>query len=379
MRTHTPLEPGRVIEPALYFLLGFLSSGLLALIIAPAIWGRAVRLTRRRIEASQPLTLAEIRADRDQLRADFAVTSRRLELNIADLRTKAANQRIDVSRTLAERDEAIAERQRLATDIKIYQSELSTRGEGIAQLQDDIRTLQADLDQRNHLISGLELRVRELNSEINAHKLEIATLNTRLEAAGSASDGLAEARRLAEARVANLTAEIERRGAVIAEERNRAERLLVELQNLKKISRLPMPQSATLSQFAPADRDDNERPAISRLEAENVALEARARELAEERDKLSFELQAVKIRDLSTPADAADIGLLKERLGDIAARIATLAPIGAQTGPAETHIANAGRANAALPTDGDATTGKRAETLAEKIEALREAASNGSA
>jgi len=365
-----------VIEPALYFLLGFLSSGLLALIIAPAIWGRAVRLTRRRIEASQPLTLAEIRADRDQLRADFAVTSRRLELNIADLRNKAANQRIAVSRTQAERDDAIAERQRLAEDIKIYQSELNTRGEGIGRLEDEIRALQSDLDQRNHLISGLELRVRELTGEINGHKLEIATLNTRLEAAGSHSDSVIEARRLAEARVANLTAEIERRGSVIAEERERAERLLAELQSLKANGRSPK-QSTGFSQIAATERDDNERPAIQRLEAENAAIEARMRELADERDTLLVELQAVKVRDLSIPADAADIALLKDRLGDIAARIATLGPgSNAPAGPADTHVANANQATVATSGAGDDAAAKRVDTLAGKIEALREAAAN---
>ena len=133
------------------------------------------------------------------------------------------------------------------------------------------------------MVNGLELRIRELNSEIDSSKLEIAALNARLEAAGSQADSLDLARQRADERIASLTHEIERRGGVIAEERNRAERLLGELANLKKISRLPMPQSASLSQL-PVERDDNERPAINRLEAENLALETRLRALAEERD-----------------------------------------------------------------------------------------------
>ncbi len=369
-----------MIEPALYFLLGFLSSGLLALMIAPAIWSRAVRLTRRRIEASQPLTLAEIKADRDQLRADFAVTSRRLELNISDLRTKSANQRIDVARALAERDVANAERERLAGDVKAYERELASRGEGLAQINEDLRTLQGELAQRNHLIGGLELRISELNSEIENSKIEIAALNARLEASGSQSDSLLESKRLAEARIVNLTNEIERRGSVITEERDRAERLLVELASLKKISRLPASKSAILSQLDPAaDRDDNERPAISRLEAENTALEARLLQLSDERDKLSVELQAVKVRDLSVPPDAGDIAILKDRLSDIAARVAYMAA--ERDGPkseVDLLVANEPHANVQINGTGNDALGalpKRLDTLADKIKALREATS----
>ena len=368
-----------MIEPALYFILGFLSSGLMALMIAPAIWARAVRLTRRRIEASQPLTLAEIRADRDQLRAEFAVTARRLELNIADLRTKGANQRIALGRAEGERDAAIGERLRLATDLKVYERELSVRGEGLTQLQTELRSAEADLAQRNHLVNGLELRIRELNSEIDSSKLEIAALNARLEAAGSQADSLDLARQRADERIASLTHEIERRGGVIAEERNRAERLLGELANLKKISRLPMPQSASLSQL-PVERDDNERPAINRLEAENLALETRLRALAEERDRLSFDLQATKVRDLAMPADAGDIALLKDRLGTLAAEIAHMAAErDGPEGPVDKLVANALPVDAAQTGTGldlasSNTSLKRPDTLAEKIQALRQTA-----
>lgn len=328
-----------MIEPVLYFTLGLLTSGLLALMIAPAIWSRAVRLTRRRIEASQPLTLAEIKADRDQLRADFAVTARRLELSISDLRAKAADQRIELGRALAARDNAEAERQRLAADIRVYERELSTRGEGLSDLQSEMRAVEAELAQRNNLINGLELRVRELNSEIDAHRLDISSLGTRLEATGSQTDSLIEARRAAEARAESLTKEIERRGAVITEERDRADRLLAEIRKLRNTNRLPMPQSALVSQMEPRSLGDNEQPAISRLESENAALEARLREMAEERDKLAFDLQATRIRDLNSPVDAADIALLKERLGEMATRISQMSGRSAETTAAENERA----------------------------------------
>jgi hypothetical protein len=47
----------------MYFTLGLLTAGVLALLVTPAIWRRATRLTRQRIEGSVPMTLAEIQAD----------------------------------------------------------------------------------------------------------------------------------------------------------------------------------------------------------------------------------------------------------------------------------------------------------------------------
>ncbi len=61
------------------FMLGALSAGLLALLMLPAFWRRALRLTRRRLEMLMPLSMDEVVAERDLLRAEFAAEHRRLE------------------------------------------------------------------------------------------------------------------------------------------------------------------------------------------------------------------------------------------------------------------------------------------------------------
>ena len=61
------------------FALGFLLAGLLALAIAPAFWRRALRLSTRRLEMLLPLSSREIAAERDLLRAEFAVDRRKFE------------------------------------------------------------------------------------------------------------------------------------------------------------------------------------------------------------------------------------------------------------------------------------------------------------
>src|SRR5260370_17632992 len=81
-----------MIEPIMYLAIGFLISMLCGLMIVPLVHNRAVRLTTRRLEAATPLSMAEIQADKDQLRAEFAMSARRLEMNVEQLRNRTTSQ-----------------------------------------------------------------------------------------------------------------------------------------------------------------------------------------------------------------------------------------------------------------------------------------------
>src|SRR6202166_2372013 len=81
-----------MIEPIMYVGLGFFAASLVALAIIPFVHARAVRLTMRRMEAATPLSMAEIQADKDQLRAEFAMSARRLEMNVDQLKHKTTSQ-----------------------------------------------------------------------------------------------------------------------------------------------------------------------------------------------------------------------------------------------------------------------------------------------
>jgi hypothetical protein len=54
-----------------------------------------VRLTRRDLIDATPLTAKEIQAEKDQLRAQFAVSVRRLEVNMEQMRLKALERTAD--------------------------------------------------------------------------------------------------------------------------------------------------------------------------------------------------------------------------------------------------------------------------------------------
>ena len=80
-----------MIQAIMLIALGFLIASLIGVLLAPSFWSRASRLSKKRLEATLPLTLGEIEATQDQLRATYAVRVRRLESSLAGSKQKAAN------------------------------------------------------------------------------------------------------------------------------------------------------------------------------------------------------------------------------------------------------------------------------------------------
>jgi chromosome segregation ATPase len=150
-----------LIENIMYFALGLLIAGLIALVIMPAVWRRAVRLTKRRIEAATPITMAEFRADKDQLRAEFALSTRRLEMNVEALRKRLAEQLSDVNQKRTDLGALKAEREKhvaVVSELEARETELRAR---ILQLEKD----GADLAQRLRM---RDREVEERSGEISA-------------------------------------------------------------------------------------------------------------------------------------------------------------------------------------------------------------------
>jgi hypothetical protein len=84
-----------MIESLMLCGIGLLAGCLLMLLFFPAVHRRTVRLTRRDLVDATPLTAKEIQAEKDQLRAQFAVSVRRLELNMEQMRLKATERAAD--------------------------------------------------------------------------------------------------------------------------------------------------------------------------------------------------------------------------------------------------------------------------------------------
>ena len=82
----------------MYMGIGLLVGCLIGLIAMHPVHNRAVRLTVRRLEAALPQSIEEIQADKDLLRAEFAMASRRREIIIEQLKNKTAGQLIELGR-----------------------------------------------------------------------------------------------------------------------------------------------------------------------------------------------------------------------------------------------------------------------------------------
>ena len=168
-----------LLEIILYFSLGFLVAVLLMLIVTPAIWNRAVVLTRQKVESTLPLSLNEIQAEKDKLRADFAMTTRRLELGIEELRKKASEQTVELhsKRDEANRINALNKQ----NEIKIGKLETAAESmrETLGDNHEKIENLAKNLDETSEELKALRdkyeaLRVRHSGAEEQLNKAKIS-------------------------------------------------------------------------------------------------------------------------------------------------------------------------------------------------------------
>ena len=101
--------------------IGFLSACLCMAMLAPVIHARAVRLTARRLLRGLPRSMVEMRAQKDQLRAEFAMQVRRLEMTIAEMRAKTVDNSTEVARKAAEVDRIKTELRKARMDVLRFQ------------------------------------------------------------------------------------------------------------------------------------------------------------------------------------------------------------------------------------------------------------------
>ncbi len=85
----------------MYFALGFMVAALLALMSLPAFWRRAMRLSTRRLQMLAPMSMEEVAAERDLLRAEFAVRERRLEQEMEAMQAARVNDLAAIGRESA--------------------------------------------------------------------------------------------------------------------------------------------------------------------------------------------------------------------------------------------------------------------------------------
>lgn len=259
------------------FALGFLIAGLLALVIAPAFWRRAVRLSTRRLEMLVPLSTREIMAERDLLRAEFAVERRKMEQNAAALNAIRMRDMAELGRRaiqLVEKSNhyaALENRHReqaaelAATRVALAeaQAELAAtasalhgadgltelKERNLTQLRGDLVTAKAQAAKQSAALADFEAHVAMQQAHLIAARNDIARLvdefaTLRLERDAGAATLKATAAQLADREealkiAANREAELLRRRKRQIETSRAVERRLVE-----KIARLNAAEGA---------------------------------------------------------------------------------------------------------------------------------------
>src|SRR5262245_60079406 len=130
--------------------------------VAPAIWRRAVAMTRRRIEASVPLSLADIEADKDRMRAEFAMSTRRLEMSIKTFKDKAAAQIIEINRNREELNRLVAERDSRNESLSELEAKAGEQRAALRQREDQLERLAERLEQTERVLEERALELEKM-------------------------------------------------------------------------------------------------------------------------------------------------------------------------------------------------------------------------
>ena len=208
-----------MIEWLMFGALGFLLGCLLALMLAPPLWNRAVKLTTRRLEATMPMSLTDIQADKDQLRAEFAIELRKVEVALDKAKDKAA-------RELIEANKRRVDIQVLNTELGTVRNQLQENENANRVLQQTIKRRLPDLDSRLKAAKKALAELEAVNAELrntlasqsealktargtlHSQRADIERLRTALEAGGVRGSGKVDARAVNESQ--RLSAELSR-------------------------------------------------------------------------------------------------------------------------------------------------------------------------
>jgi chromosome segregation ATPase len=414
-----------MIEPIMYFGLGFLAATLLALIIMPFVHGRAERLTTRRLEAAIPVSMAEIQADKDQLRAEFAMSTRRLEMSVDQLKRKTTSQLAElgkkgdaINQLKAELGEKTATIFALEAREKTFKDQLHATEDELAAKTDAHREAQRALSDKQAELARLTGNLDERSVTSDSQRVEIVALKTQVDARTHQVSDLARAvkdtearleqeRRAAEAatkeltlergqveklgervgqlehqlavqtteaeifgrRVAELETRLAEQARMLGERERERDQLRLDLEAARRI------EADLRQELSRVDRRHG--ATTDTLATEKASVEAQLDRTREERAKLQREIAAMKHEaETSWAAERAENALLRERINDVAAEVVRLTSV--LEGPGsriETILAEAeapaSAASRAPQPGGDEARG----SLADRIRALQNRAS----
>jgi chromosome segregation ATPase len=424
-----------MIEPIMYLAIGFLVSMLFGLMIVPLVHNRAVRLTTRRLEAATPLSMAEIQADKDQLRAEFAMSARRLEMSVDQLKNKTTSQLAELGKKsdainrmkieLGEKNATIfsleAREKAVKEQLRATEEEFAAKTEGLrlaeqalTDKQGELSRINAELSDRSMMADSRQVelvavraQIDELKNRVGDAEKDFAATQTRLTQERGESENATRELSEARGRVENLSqrvTDLDRQLIVQVKEAemlgNRVTDLEARLATQGKLLAEREYENNQLRQAnTAAERTTTELreeiagmaggklPALEKLRAEKAAVEEQLQVTRDERAKLQRDINAIQQQaESSWATERMENALLRERINDIAAEVAKLAmqlegpnsPIEAMLASEPEMPAKAAKSAGAAPANDTAPVSGLAEgggTLADRIRALQSHAS----
>jgi chromosome segregation ATPase len=404
-----------MIEPIMFVGIGFLVAGLLVIGVIPLVHARAVRLTQRRLEALTPMSMGEIRADKDQLRAEFAMSTRRLEMSVEQMKTKTTSQLADIGK----KSEAIS---RLKLELGEKTAALLGLEAREAQIIDDLRQTEAERAarasaleeaERKHAATSAELAkytatLHESSLTADSQRVELIALQAQAEVLNGQIESYERETRQLHDRLARDTVEAEQTSRQLAGERAKTESLgsrLAELEHQlaaqtteaelldrrvqELVSHLDEQGRFLAEQEYSSDLLRKEAALAKKNEADlraalaKAQLEEQLTQSQDERAKLLREIETIKREAEATwAAERMENAVMRERINDVAAEVARLTSVlEGPTSPIDAILAddmdaphapaNGNRHGdkllAAVPDGGEASKG----SLADRIRALQ--------
>ncbi|MEI7805056.1 MAG: hypothetical protein WCI56_06985 [Hyphomicrobiales bacterium] len=416
-----------MVEPIMYFGIGFLFASLIGLVIIPLVHGRAVRLTMRRLEAATPLSMAEIQADKDQLRAEFAMSTRRLEMSVEQMKNKTTSQLAELGKksdainrlklelgektatifALEARDKALRDQLRATEEeFTVKTGTMHDAERALSDKQGELAKLLGELDERSVLADSQKIEIVALKTQVEALKERLTDAGNDVKAT---EDRMDEERVELKAATQELAAErgkVENLGGRVAElehalvaQTTEAEILSRRAHDLEtkldEQSRQLTQSEFELNQMrsdievarkteadlrtAIAEIDGRSSSSSETLKSEKAQLQIELDRANDERSRLARDIANMKRETEQTWAsERVENALLRERINDVAAEVARLAsalegpnsPIDAILAAETTRGLGNGTAAA-----GDVYSEGASGNLADRIRALQNAAS----
>jgi hypothetical protein len=236
------LEGDFMTESLMYLAIGFLAAVLIVgalslLVVIPLVHGRAVRLTTRRLEAAMPQSMVQIKADKDLLRAEFAISTRRLEQKIEKLETRNAGQLVELSK----KGEAIKHLglnvHALRKQLRATEEELAVAhevGRGLSDKESELAKLRSALDERSALVDSQKAENTALATQVHTLQGQLTQAGEKANAAEERRDAAVRDLSEKESRLAGLISTLNERSALADSQKTEIAALTMEVQTLQR-------------------------------------------------------------------------------------------------------------------------------------------------